>query len=57
MREDKLNGSSSVNYNKGVFSFKKYKIQNVNYFGMVECKMLKFSGSYLVPSKLQNLLP
>ena len=26
---------------KGVFSSKKYKIQNANYFGMMECKMPK----------------
>jgi hypothetical protein len=31
-------------------------MQNANYFGMVECKMPKFLGSCLVPSKIQNLL-
>jgi hypothetical protein len=39
---------------KGVFSS---KIQNANYLGMMECKMLKFLEFCLVPSKMQNLLP
>ena len=31
-------------------------MQNVNYFGvMMKCKMAKFLGSCLVPSKMQNL--
>ena len=33
-----------------------YKIQNANYFEMIKCKMPKFS-EFLVPSKIQNLLP
>jgi hypothetical protein len=40
-----------------VFSSKKYKIQNANYFGMMECKMPKILWSYLVLSKIHNLLP
>ena len=33
-------------------------MQNDNYFGVtMKCKMLKFSESCLVPSKIQNLLP
>jgi len=34
-----------------------HKMQNANYFGMVECEIPKFSGLCLVPSKMQNLLP
>ena len=34
-----------------------YGMQNVNYFGVMKCKMPKFSGLYLVPSKMHNLLP
>jgi hypothetical protein len=32
------------------------KIQNTNYFGMMKCKIPKFSGLRLVLSKIQNLL-
>jgi len=32
------------------------KMQNTNYFGMIRCKILKFLGLCLVPSKMQNLL-
>jgi hypothetical protein len=28
----------------GVFSSKKYKMQNANYFGRMECKISKFQG-------------
>jgi hypothetical protein len=30
----------------------KDKIQNINYFGTMECKMLKFSGLWLVSFKI-----
>jgi len=34
-----------------------HKMQNANYFKMMECKMPKFSRLRLVSSKVQNLLP
>jgi len=42
---------------RGCLVPEKCKIYNVNYFGMMNCKMLKFSELYLVLSKIQNLLP
>jgi hypothetical protein len=32
----------------------KHKMQNINYFGMMKCKMSKFLWIYLVPFKIPN---
>jgi hypothetical protein len=36
--------------------FMERKMQNANYFGMMKCKMPKFSWVCFVPSKMPNFL-